>query len=436
MEQKKSLPVDWIWTTLGEQAVAQSGAGFPKSFQGLTAGDYPLAKVSDISDAVKFNNAVLGKANNYLSTAIAQKIGAKPFPEGTTLFAKIGEALRLNRRAISTIPILADNNVMGLIPITNRVIPKFLFYFMNTIDLSEYSQATTVPSVRKSDIENIPFPLPPKPVQEQIIARIEELFTQLDAGTAALKRVQAGLKRYKASVLKASVEGRLVPQDPSDEPAEEMLRRRGKKPLEGEDLPSLPSGWCWTKLGEIATHRLGKMLDKGKNKGELKPYLRNTNVRWFEFDLADIKYIRTTEDELVNISVEVDDLVICEGGEPGRAAVWNGGRSMVIQKALHRVRTIPGISPKYLSIQLAADANAGALEKYFTGSTIKHFTGESLHSYVFPLPPQHEQIQIIAEVERQLSLISDIEISVEKMVDRAIWLRQSILKQAFEGNLV
>ncbi len=436
MAQDIPLPDGWIWTTLGEIAEAQAGAGFPKSFQGLAAGDYPLAKVSDITEAVKFNNGVIAKANNYLSTEDAKKIGAKVFPEGTTLFAKIGEAVRLNRRSINAIPVLADNNVMGLTPDKKKVTPRYLFYFMQTVDLYEYSRATTVPSIRKSDVEEILFPLPLLPEQDRIVDRIESLFTQLDAGVTGLKRVQVALKRYKASVLKAACEGRLVPQDPSDEPAEEFLRMHGKSPFASDDIPILPEGWTWALMGDIADHLLGKMLDKEKNRGELRPYIRNINVRWFEFDLSDIQYMRVMDNELSNISVRKNDLVVCEGGEPGRAAVWSRDEGMIIQKALHRVRPIDGILPNYLALCLATDANTGRLQKYFTGSTIKHFTGESLHSYIIPLPPQKEQIRIVTEVDRRLSVVQELEQSVSANMKRAERLRQSILKRAFEGRLV
>jgi len=109
---------------------------------------------------------------------------------------------------------------------------------------------------------------------------------------------------------------------------------------------------------------------------------------------------------------------------------------MVIQKALHRVRLAPGISPWYLAYRLATDASTGVLEKYFTGSTIKHFTGRSLRSYVFPLPPTPEQHRIVAEVERRLSVVQELEKQVGAALKRAGRLRQAILKRAFEGKLV
>ena len=255
MEKRATLPSGWMWTTIENISIAQSGSGFPKNLQGSISGDFPFIKVSDITNAVNNNGGLISIAKNYLNARQAKQIGARVFPIGTTLFAKIGEAVRLNRRALATTPLLADNNVMGLIP-RNNVTPRYLYYFLHTIDLYEYSQATTVPSVRKTDVTNISVPLPPLPVQERIVERIESLFTQLDAGVAGLKRAKAALKRYKASLLKAACEGRLVPQDPNDEPAEELLKRilaeRGEKftPPEGE-LGELPRGWCWARPSQL-----------------------------------------------------------------------------------------------------------------------------------------------------------------------------------------
>src|SRR5687768_14320661 len=219
------LPSGWVSATLGEVAQIQSGAGFPVALQGEDSGDYPLAKVSDISAAVLGANGVLARAANYLSADKAKEIGAKVFPVGSVLFAKIGEAIRLNRRAIAAVPALADNNVMALVPDIDCVIERYLYYFMHTIDLYEYAQATTVPSVRKSDVAQIPIPIPPLREQELIVAKLEELLTQLDAGVVTLKRIQASLQRYKAAVLKAACEGKLVLQDRNDEPASQLLER-------------------------------------------------------------------------------------------------------------------------------------------------------------------------------------------------------------------
>jgi type I restriction enzyme S subunit len=340
---------------------------------------------------------------------------------------------------------------------------EYAYYVLRTLNLSSLDRSTAIPGLNRDDLYSQVIPIAPLPEQHRIVAEIEKQFTRLDAGVTALKRAQANLKRYKAAVLKAACEGKLArsAQDPNDEPASKLLERilaerRAKweqdlrtkgndpskakyvdpAPLDTEGLPELPEGWCWAAVEQVAEHRLGKMLDKEKNKGVLRPYLRNLNVRWFEFDLSDVQYMRVMNYELESISVHAGDLVVCEGGEPGRAAVWNASEPFVIQKALHRVRLKSGLSPKYLSYNLAVDASNGNLERYFTGSTIKHFTGQSLRSYVFALPPLAEQRRIVAEVERRLSVVQEVEGVIAANLARAERLRQSILKQAFEGKLV
>ena len=143
------------------------------------------------------------------------------------------------------------------------------------------------------------------------------------------------------------------------------------------------------------------------------------------------------DDELGRYGLQPGDVLVAEGGEPGRAAFWGGDdRPIKYQKALHRVRLSEGVLPKWLVYQLWSSAQAGKLERYFTGSTIKHFTGQSFERFAVSLPPLSEQRRIVAEVERRLSVIQQAEAAVEASRQRAERLRQSILKRAFSGELV
>jgi type I restriction enzyme S subunit len=180
-ETLPSLPDGWVWTKLGDITDVMSGYGFPKKYQGKTNNEIPFFKVGDISKAVLNGNIFLKVVNNYISEKECKEIRAKQFKKGTIVFAKIGEALKLNRRAILTQNSIVDNNVMGIYP-SSGILGKFTFYFFMTIKLEDYCRATTVPSVRKSDVEQISVPLPPLPEQHRIVARIEQLFTNLDAG--------------------------------------------------------------------------------------------------------------------------------------------------------------------------------------------------------------------------------------------------------------
>ena len=190
-----------------------------------------------------------------------------------------------------------------------------------------------------------------------------------------------------------------------------------------------------TPFGEIINARLGKMLDKEKNTGDFHKYLRNINVRWFSFDLSDLLEMRIEADEIEKYSVSHNDLIICEGGEPGRCAVWDKQDSLFYQKALHRVRFLDNSNPKFYMYYLWFFAQAGQLCRYFTGTGIKHLTGQSLSKVIVPTADRTIQDSIVAEIESRLSVCDSIEKTVDTALQQAEALRQSILKKAFEGGL-
>ena len=160
MSEIKDIPEHWQIKKLGEVCAILSGYGFPKNIQGSSSGEFPFYKVGDISKNVKAGYRTLNLCDNYIDAKTLLNLKAKPFPINTIVFAKIGEGLKLNRRAILGIPGIVDNNVVGVKAIENVCDDMFLFNFLTTVKLEDYSKATTVPSVRKSEIEQILFPLP------------------------------------------------------------------------------------------------------------------------------------------------------------------------------------------------------------------------------------------------------------------------------------
>lgn len=423
-----------------------NGYGFPKNIQGSNYGSIPFYKVGDISKNVIAGNRYLDFCDNYIDDEVLLKLRAKAFPQNTIVFAKIGEGLKLNRRAIITVPGIVDNNAIGLKANEAICDDMFLYHFLTVVKLEDYSKATTVPSVRKSEIEEITIPLPPLPEQQRIVAKIEELFSELDKGVESLKTAQQQLKVYRQAVLKYAFEGKfteewrrqqIAKKQPQMAIAAEPMVEYKPTQQNGEELGVLPEGWKWVSLDEISEMCLGKMLDKEKNKGSFFPYLRNINVRWGYFELEDLEEMKFEEHETERYSVIKGDLVICEGGEPGRCAIWESDKPIRIQKALHRVR----INKKYLSkliyYYFFLIANLGVLEKYFTGTTIKHFTGKELKKVIIPLPQSmKEQHYVVSEIERRLLVCDKTEESIGQGLKQAEALRQSILKRAFEGRLV
>ena len=284
-----------------------------------------------------------------------------------------------------------------------------------------------IPHLNKELFFNLLIPIPPLAEQERIVAKIEELLplvAEYDEAEKKLSTLNADFpEMLRKSILQQAVQGKLTERSPSDEPASELLKRiqtekaklitEGKikkekalLPIAEDDCPfEIPGTWKWVKLGEIADLCLGKMLDKAKNQGNLHPYLRNVNVRWGFFDFEDILKMRFKDDEEERYSVKYGDLVVCEGGEPGRCAVWTDvSQTFRIQKALHRVRFIGDVDSFYAYRVFEYYASNGYFAKSFTGETIKHLPGEVLKNIAFPLPPIAEQKRIVVRINEFLAI--------------------------------
>ena len=284
-----------------------------------------------------------------------------------------------------------------LTPNVEIVLPKFIYYRMQIIQFD----CSTHKRYWIQKYSKIKVKIPPLEDQHRIVTRIEELFSQLDSGVETLKKTKEQLKVYRQAVLKEAFE-------------------------------SLHST---TTFREIADSRLGKMLDKSKNTGIPRKYLRNINVRWFSFDLSDLLEMKIEESEIEKYSIQKGDLVICEGGEPARCAVWESAELIFYQKALHRVRFNDMTNPKFYMYYLWFSAQTGKLTKYFTGTGIKHLTGQSLEKVPVPKADYDMQNIIVKEIESRLSVCDSIEKTIDTALQEAEALRQSILKQAFEGGL-
>jgi type I restriction enzyme, S subunit len=188
--------------------------------------------------------------------------------------------------------------------------------------------------------------------------------------------------------------------------------------------------WKRQPIAALAKHNLGKMLDRAKNRGELKPYLRNLNVRWFNFDLSDVLEMRFEADEVERYTIRKGDLVICEGGYPGRAAVWESDDSIYFQKALHRVRFHQPVYARWCLYYLWYEDALGLLRANFNGAGIQHFTGESLAKFEIPAPPVGEASRIVAILDEAFDRIATAKVNAEKNLQNARELFESFLDAA------
>jgi type I restriction enzyme S subunit len=199
----------------------------------------------------------------------------------------------------------------------------------------------------------------------------------------------------------------------------------------------LPPGWIEARLSDLAEIQLGKMLDKQRSRGTRLPYLRNANVQWGRIDTTDLFEMPFHGAEMERYALHPGDVLVCEGGEPGRAAVWRTANSSIkFQKALHRVRFPRGIEADWLVHLLYLHAHGGRLAQHFTGTTIGHLTREAFVEYVVPVAPAAEQRRIVAALESYLSRLDEAEAALERVGRHLKRYRAAVLQAAVEGRLV
>ncbi|MBO5570825.1 MAG: restriction endonuclease subunit S [Clostridia bacterium] len=193
-------------------------------------------------------------------------------------------------------------------------------------------------------------------------------------------------------------------------------------------------------LNQIAESSLGKTLDKAKNTGELCQYLCSINVYWDGISLETVKTAKFTEDDKVKYRLKRGDLLICEGGDVGRSAIWDSDGEMYYQNALHRVRFYRGILSTYFRFVIECYKGIGILDEYSKGMTIKHLVQNSLYAMWLPLPPLAEQKRIVAKIEELLPLVDRYEKAwtrLEEFNKRFPGdMQKSILQMAIQGKLV
>ncbi len=444
------LPKHWEVKKLGEVCKILAGYGFPKNIQGLTSGEFPFYKVGDISKNVKAGFRHLNICDNYIGKEQLLKIKAKPFPKQTTVFAKIGEGLKLNRRAIISTPGLVDNNVVGLKAIELVCDDMYLFHFMTTIKLEDYSRATTVPSVRKSDIEEIAIPIPPLPVQKAIVAKIEELLSELDNGKQQLLTAQKQLKVYRQSLLKWAFEGKLCRNygaSDSDDDHDKMNQHenQGNHKNHSSDKGKLPKGWKLVKLGDYL-----EKIEAGKSFkcDERTPHLNEVGVlkvsavTWQVFNEYESKTV--LDDAKINEKyfVKINDFLFSRANTLdliGSAVIVHSvERKLMLSDKTLRFIFSKEILKSYVLQFLRSKKGRWEIQRLSTGNqeSMRNIGQERIKMIEIPIPNLKEQQLIVSELESKLTICDKIEETISQSLLQTETLRQSILKQAFEGKLV
>lgn len=313
-----------------------------------------------------------------------------------------------------------NNHAHVLRPIAAVSHGKYVEHFLNSFDYKGYVAGTTRLKLTQGSMNKIPVRLAPFAEQKRIADKLDGVLARVDACRDRLDRIPTLLKRFRQSVLAAATSGRLT---------EDWRVQRGG---------AVMADYAKVKLSTVTESRLGKMLDKAKNSGTATPYLRNINVRWFAFDLSDTQEMLIENVEREALLVKDGDLLVCEGGEPGRCAIWNGiADHFIFQKALHRVRAdLNQLLPSWLAYSIKYAAENGSLEGLFTGTTIKHLTGIALSNFEFPLPSLEEQTEIVRRVDLLFAFADRLEARLVSARQQVGQLTPALLAKAFRGELV
>lgn len=337
-------------------------------------------------------------------------------------------------------------NTLIRVRLTEGLLPDFYEHFFRHEAMSRRfahgSRGVGIHHLGAATLSNWWTPIPPTAEQERILAAIEEAFSLLNAGETALHNTRTRLKRIRESVLTAAVTGQLVPQDPTDTPADKRLADLGVVSLSDAGL-QLPESWCSVALGDVTS--IGGGIQKQPKRRPSQnpvPFLRVANVGRGSLDLTEVHDIEVFDGELDRYGLQVGDLLVVEGnGSPdqiGRAAVWDGQIAPCVhQNHLIRVRPGPAVDAGYLGVYWNSPEAAARVQAVASSTSGLHTlsTGK-LKGLPVALPPLEEQSRIVAEVERQFSFIEAAERAVDAALARSAGLRRSVLKAAFEGRLV
>ena len=282
-------------------------------------------------------------------------------------------------------------------------------------------------------------------------------------------------QQLKNSILQMAVQGKLVPQDPNDEPASVLLARIRKEKEElikagkikkeknpsyifrgADNLPyekvgknepvciadevpfDIPESWEWVRLGEIFQHNTGKALNASNRSGELLTYITTSNLYWNRFELHPLREMYFSESEIEKCTAIKGDLLVCEGGDIGRSAIWPYDKGIRIQNHIHRLRSYSEICTEYYYYLFFLYKHAGWIGG--KGIGIKGLSANALHSLIFPLPPLHEQYSIVTKIKELEPLLEKYAQSEKQLNNLNAQfpevLKKSILQEAVQGKLV
>ena len=416
-EQPYKIPHNWRWVQWGEIGTFTAGNAFKNEYQGFLEYKIPFYKVGSLkySDAKGY----IYDSSNTINEQLRAQLKASLIPSDSLIFAKIGEAIKLNRRSLNAIPCCIDNNLMAFT--SEKCLYLYAYYWSISIDLYNYAHATMVPSIRKSDLQAIPFPLPPLTEQQRIVDRIESLFTKLDAAREKAREVVDGFELRKAVILHRAFSGELTRQWREDN---------------GISFDS------WLQLGfDSCVEKMQNGLAKRKGTtGNPVVVLRLANLSDDGFLTDDLREIVLDEKEqslyLLNSG---DILMIRVNGSKenvGKQFLITNQNAWAFCDHIIRIKCSHDIQPEYMVFFSKSKTYKQYMKSHIVSSAGQNtISRRAMADLTVPVPTMKEQGEIVRLLSGIFEKEQEIKDKVEQVIDNIDAMKKALLGRAFRGEL-
>lgn len=410
------IPDNWCWTQWKMCGEFVAGSAFKEKYQGIPDLEIPFYKVGSLKYAD--NNGLLYDSDNTIDEDIRGILKAKLIPSYSVLFAKIGEAIRLNRRALNYKPCCIDNNLMAFIA-DNNCYFKYVLYWSMTVDFYTYTNATTVPAIRKTDLESIPFPVAPLDEQHRIVERIESLFSKLDEAKEKAQEVIDSFEARQAAILHKAFSGELTAK----------WREENGVGIES---------WENRSINDICHSLKYGTSKKSKTQGSVI-VIRMGNLQQGEIDWSDLAYTDDKED-IEKYRLYPGDVLFNRTNSAvlvGKTSIYRGEFPAIYAGYLIKLDyKHDEIIGDYLNYAL----NTPAAKEYCNnvktdGVNQSNINAKKIGAFVIPVASINEQQVIVEIISSLLKKENESKQAAEVVIDQIYTMKKAILARGFRGEL-
>ena len=393
------MPESWCWTTIEDLLINRDSERIPLSL------------------AVR-NKQHKKEYNYYGAAGVIDKVEGYLFSERLLLIGEDGANL-LSRAKDNAF--FADgkywvNNHAHVLDCSEKEVLTYVALVINSMALDPYVTGSAQPKLSQDNLNKILIPLPPLAEQRRIIYAINNYSGYLSNIENDKESIEHIIDLLKQLILNLAITGKLVSQELNDEPAIELLKRINPnyKPCDNRHYEnielSIPETWCWATVGDVFKHNTGKALNSSNRSGIIMDYITTSNLYWDRFDLSTVKQMPFTEAEIEKCTVTIGDLLVCEGGDVGRSAIWNYDYDIRIQNHIHRLRGKDNICVRYFFYVFMIYKQKNYIGG--KGVAIQGLSSRDLHNLPIPVPPLKEQYRIAEALDNLIAKMNKITVEL------------------------